>query len=89
MIQPALPFASVAPPRPRRTLTQCDQVLEAITHGSLTPLEALERFGCFRLGARIWELKKRGYPIKCEMVEVKTRDGGTATVARYSLEAGQ
>lgn len=30
---------------------------------SITPLEALEMFGCFRLGARIADLKKKGLDI--------------------------
>lgn len=47
---------------------------------ALTPLEALEKFGCFRLGARIWELKKR-HDIHCEMVEQ-----GGKRFARYSLQ---
>lgn len=53
---------------------------------SITPLEALDKFGCFRLGARIFELKEEGHPIEREMVEVETRDG-TTRVARYSLVA--
>ncbi|MFA5300179.1 MAG: helix-turn-helix domain-containing protein [Lutibacter sp.] len=35
---------------------------------SITPIEALERFGCFRLGARIFDLKKKGFEIKTETV---------------------
>jgi len=31
---------------------------------SLTALEALHKFGCWRLGARIWELKKQGVPVQ-------------------------
>jgi hypothetical protein len=38
------------------------------TGASLTPLEALDRFGCFRLGARCWELKMAGWPIVTTMV---------------------
>jgi hypothetical protein len=40
------------------------------TGASLTPLEALDRFGCFRLGARCWELKMAGWPIVTEMVKL-------------------
>ena len=31
---------------------------------SITALEALKKFGCLRLGARIWELKQEGRDIK-------------------------
>ena len=56
-------------------------------HGSITPLEAERHIGCMRLGARIWDLRRDGYNIVSEMVEVETRNGGRATVARYRLAA--
>ena len=28
---------------------------------SITPLEALNKVGCFRLGARIWDIKNQEY----------------------------
>jgi hypothetical protein len=31
---------------------------------SITPIEALNRYGCFRLAARIHDLRKRGISIK-------------------------
>lgn len=36
---------------------------------SLTPLEALKEYGCFRLSGRIYDLKKAGYDIKMQMVK--------------------
>ena len=36
----------------------------------LTPLDALQRYGCFRLGARIYDLKKEGFNIISEPVKV-------------------
>lgn len=33
------------------------------THGSITPIEALNKYGCFRLGARIYDLRKEGHEI--------------------------
>lgn len=56
-------------------------------NGSITPLEAQKLFGCMRLGARIWDLRRDGYDIQKEMVTVETRNGGTAVVARYRLAA--
>lgn len=46
----------------------------------ITPLEALRLYGCFRLGARIFNLKKEGMEIKSEMIE---SDG--KRFASYSL----
>lgn len=51
--------------------TQADSILAYLKRGhSITPLEALERFGCMRLGARVWELKRRGIEIVSEMIRV-------------------
>jgi Helix-turn-helix domain len=47
------------------TKSQIDQILDALKAGDiLTPIDALNRFGCFRLGARIDDLKKLGYDIE-------------------------
>lgn len=32
--------------------------------GKINPLDALGLYGCFRLGARIWDLKEEGMKIK-------------------------
>lgn len=44
-------------------------------------MDALDLFGCFRLGARIADLKKMGYDIVTERVKVE----GGKYVARYHL----
>ena len=65
-------------------MTQAEHILAYLkTGGSLTPLDALERFGCFRLGARVWDLKERGYNIISERLTVP----GGKVVARYTLVA--
>lgn len=54
---------------PEEKKSQTLQVLDYIKeYGSITPLEALENIGCFRLGARIWELKDMGFPVTGTMV---------------------
>lgn len=58
------------------------QVLNYLKTGKiLTPMEALDMFGCFRLAARIYELKDKGWPIYCER---KPTDSGKI-VGHYSL----
>jgi hypothetical protein len=37
--------------------------------GSITPVEALNEIGCFRLAARINDLRRTGVPITTEWVE--------------------
>lgn len=48
---------------------------------TLTPLEALQKFNCLRLGARCWDLKQAGWPVKSTLVDV-----GGKKVARYSFD---
>lgn len=63
MTQTQLPFDSRA--------SQESAILSYLRAGfRITPLEALEKFRCMRLGARIYSLKKGGLNIKSEMVEV-------------------
>lgn len=61
-------------------MTQTQAILKHLQSGPITPLEALRRYGCFRLGARIYDLKRAGHSIKSESVE---RNG--KRFARYSL----
>lgn len=53
--------------------------------GSITPLQALRRYGCMRLSARILDLRRMGEMIKTDIVAVKCRGGKVAHVARYSM----
>ena len=48
--------------------------------GKVTPLEALEKWGCMRLAARIAELRKEGMDIRTTPI---TRNG--KTYAQYHL----
>ena len=62
------------------TQEQC--ILAAMQQGyRLTPLVALRRFGCFRLGARIYNLKRKGYKIESRLVKVNE-----ARVAEYWID---
>ena len=62
--------------------TQANAILKHMQDGNgITPMDALELCGYFRLSARIADLKKRGYEIITEKVKV---DGGKY-VARYHL----
>ena len=49
--------------------SQTDMILEWMLSGkTITPLEALHRFGCTRLAARIADIKARGYLVYSEFV---------------------
>lgn len=54
--------------------------------GSITPLEALQDLGCFRLAARIHDLRKTGVAIDHELVSFRSkRTGKVVRHARYQL----
>ena len=55
------------------------------THYGITAKQAMEELGIYRLGARIWDLKRQGLPIKSAMIDVPTRNGETTKVKMYWL----
>ena len=62
-------------------MTQTDAIrAHLLTGAPITPLEALDRYGCFRLAARIIELRKEGLDIE---TVTETRNG--KKYARYVL----
>ena len=64
--------------------TQKALILKALQQGDrLTHLDAEKRFNCLRLGARIYDLKKRGHNIISKMITVPSGK----RVAKYWLEA--
>ena len=66
--------------------TQNDQILWFMKHrGMITPLDAINEFGCMRLSARISDLTKKGYAIIHTPVTVKNRYGKKIKVMGYSL----
>lgn len=67
-------------------MKQNDLVLRHLKDfGEITPITALADYGIMRLGARIWELKQKGYDIKSELVECRNRYGDKTRYARYRL----
>lgn len=62
-------------------MSQTKLILEHLRKGnSLTPIEALNLFGCFRIAARVLELKKQGHNIKTETIKK-----GKKSFASYKL----
>lgn len=67
-------------------MTQCEKILQYIKeNGSITPINAMEEFGCMRLASRICDIKKMGYPVKVKIETAKNRNGEPVHYARYSL----
>lgn len=71
---------------PESSASQERQILDYLMQGnSITPLEALKYFRCFRLGARIADLKAKGHIISSRRVK-DVRTG--KWFASYTLENG-
>lgn len=66
----------------RMKKSQAQMVYEHLCENThLTPLQAIGLFGCYRLAARINELRKEGFKIITDM----KRDGHGRSYARYRL----
>ena len=68
-------------------MSQCEMILKYMkTHKrGITPLVAMEKFGCMRLSGRIHDLRAEGYVIGSEIVEVRNRYGKICRVSQYRL----
>ena len=63
-------------------MSQTTQIQKHLEKGkSLTPIQALNKFGCFRLAARIADLRNDGMNIKTTIVKLKNNK----QIAKYSL----
>ena len=70
-------------------MTQTEKILEHMkVYGSITQVEAYNRYAIFRLGARIYDLRRAGYGIRSESVKGTNRFGETMHYSRYRLEGG-
>lgn len=61
------------------------KILEYLKEGGeLTAMKALNLFGCFRLAARIADIRSMGYEIQRDWME--TADGARVAVYRMTME---
>lgn len=64
-------------------MSQNQQIAAYLNKGKkLTPLQALEKFGCFRLAARIADLRNNGMKIKTSTIKLENNK----MIAQYSLK---
>ena len=67
--------------------TQTNQVLRHLrTRGALTQREAMNLYGIMRLGARVYDLRGRGYNIVKDMKRSVNRYGRPVRYAVYRLK---
>ena len=63
-----------------------DVLAHLIEHGSITTIEAFQKYGCTRLSARIYDYRALGYEIESDSMTTKNRYGNPVTVAVYRLK---
>lgn len=68
---------------------QAQKILDYMRkHGGITQMEAVDKLRCYRLSARIFELKEQGHNIISDRVQFKNEDGETDSFVRYTLVEG-
>jgi hypothetical protein len=74
-------------PNTATSASQTKQILEYMKQGNkITSLEALRKFGCFRLTSRIWDIERlTGVRPKRERIKVQNAEGQQVYVMQYSL----
>ena len=66
--------------------TQCDRIIDYIKrYGSITSWQAYADLGITQLGARIYNLKEKGYVFETERVNTKNRMGEKTHYDIYRL----
>lgn len=68
---------------------QTDRILEYMREfGSISQREAVNDLGCYRLSARIADLKEEGYEIGSDWETSKNRFGEAVSFKKYRLKGG-
>ena len=67
------------------TMSQADQILDMLQRGPVTAMDALTEVGCFRLAARINDLRRDGHDIVTTTIETN----GGKHIAQYTLKEPQ
>lgn len=67
-------------------ITQCDRIIQYIQDfGYITAYQAYTDLGVTQLGARIYNLKQKGFKFKTERVKDTNRYGETVYYDKYML----
>jgi len=67
-------------------MTQTERLIDFLkVNGSIDPIQAWEQLGIYRLGARVFDAKKKGLNIITERKPVLNRFGESCEVGLYRL----
>ena len=61
-------------------MSQSSQILDMLQRGPVTAMDALNKAGCFRLAARINDLRRDGHNITTQMITLNGKN-----IAQYNL----
>ena len=65
-------------------MTQTEKIRKHLdTYGSITALEAMNKYGIMRLASRMSDLKKEGYRFVADRISVRNREDEVCTIAIY------
>ena len=65
-------------------MSQIDDVRAHLLRGKpITPIQALNLFGCFRLAAVIFNIRAEGYTVETEMVHRKSKKWASYMLTGY------
>jgi hypothetical protein len=68
-------------------MTQPNRLLDYLKlHGTINPLESWQQLGIYRLSAAIFTLRKQGYLIRTDLINVKNQFNEVCHVANYVFE---
>ena len=68
-------------------MNHSQMILEYLrANGSITQQQAVDLFGCYRLSARIYDLRAAGHKITAVMMDGINRFGARTHFARYVLD---
>ena len=65
-------------------MTQTDELHALLKKGPVTALDALQAIGCYRVAARVFDLRSKGIEVTTNIIKL---DNGKH-IAKYSLDRG-
>lgn len=69
--------------------TQISELIIMLKQGWVSPAAAMTEIGCYRLSARIWDIKRMGYTIESRIVKQKNRFGHYIAFKEYRIKEEQ
>ncbi len=69
-------------------MTQTEKIKKHLDeHGSITALEAMNKYGIMRLASRMSDLKREGYRFVADRIQVRNREDEVCTIAIYRKQS--